>query len=264
MTRFDALRYELDGWERLQRRATLWLRDDDACSDTPALRRLLGIAGEHRVPVAIAAIPATADSSLEAAIASCREATVVQHGYAHRNHARPGERSAELGDERDVPTMQGELGRGRERLARVFGPRFRPVLVPPWNRIGGALSPHLPAAGYAGLSCFGPRASQSPITGIVQVNTHVDPIAWRRERAFIGEDAATGRLTAHLCARRKRICDGDEPTGLLTHHLVFTDAMWDFVGELMQCTQDHGAAVWLDVDTAFGLRASPVTSCRSA
>lgn len=264
MTRFAVLRDELDRWERQQRRATFWLRDDDACTDSPALRRLLRLAGEHRIPLAIAAVPATVDASLADAIALCGEACVVQHGYAHRNHAQPGERSAELGDARSVHTRLDELARGREKLARVFGPRFRPVLVPPWNRIDETLPAHLPAAGFAGLSCFGPRAWRSDVPRLVQVNTHVDPVAWRRERAFIGAAAAIERLTAHLRARREQACDADEPTGLLTHHLVFTGPIWDFVDDLLHCTQDHRAAAWLDVDAAFGLRALPVTSCRSA
>lgn len=260
---FCALDDELDRWQARGRRATLWLRDDDACADSPALRRLLGIARTHGVPVAIAAIPAAIDATLDDAL-RCEAATLVQHGYAHRNHAAPGERSAELGDGRSVHARLDELRRGRERLAQVFGERFAAVLVPPWNRAGEGLLPHLPGAGFVGLSRFGPRASRHAAEGLPQVNAHVDPVAWRRNREFIGIDAAVARLVAHLAARREQGCDADEPTGVLTHHLVLGDAAWDFVTALLQRTCAHRAAVWVDVARAFAGAGASVTCVRSA
>jgi len=147
-------------------------------------------------------------------------------------------------------------------LAQAFGERFVPVLVPPWNRVGDALLPHLPAAGFAGLSCFGPRPSRDAAPGLAQVNAHVDPIAWRRHRAFIGADAALERIVAHLAARRAHACDADEPTGLLTHHLAFTGAAFDFVDDLLRHTRPRRAAVWLDAAHAFALRPEALICCR--
>lgn len=260
---FDPLVRELDRWQALRRRATLWLRDDDACRDSPPLCRLLGLAAAHDVPVAIAAIPATADTTLGDAMARCAGATLVQHGYAHRNHAGPGERSAEFGAARSTHERLDELRRGRERLASAFGARFRPVVVPPWNRLADDLLPLLPAAGFVGLSRFAARASYEAAAGLPQVNTHVDPIAWRRERQFIGAEAAIERLTAHLRARREHACDADEPTGLLTHHLAFDDAAWGFVDGLLDCTRRHPGVAWLDV--AQALAAPALATCgRSA
>ncbi|HXR55727.1 MAG TPA: polysaccharide deacetylase family protein [Casimicrobiaceae bacterium] len=253
MTGWAGLERELDRWHAQGQPATLWLRDDDACRDTPALRRLLTLASSHGIPVAIAAIPATLDATLADALSRCREATLVQHGYAHRNHASADERSAELGDGRGVDVRIDELRRGRARLRSEFGDRFVSVLVPPWNRAGDALLPSLAPAGFAGLSRFGPRAAADAAPGLRQVNTHVDPIAWRRDRAFIGVDAALERLVAHLGARRECACDADEPTGLLTHHLAFDDAAWDFVDALLARTRRHPAAAWLDVAQAFAL-----------
>jgi len=259
----DPLVRELDRWEALGRRATLWLRDDDACRDSPPLRRLLALAGEHDVPVAIAAIPAAVDATLDAAIAQCGRATLVQHGYAHRNHAPPGERSAEFGPGRHLHVRLDELRRGRERLAHAFGARFVPVLVPPWNRLADDVLPHLPGARFVALSRFGPRAASEAAACLPQTNAHVDPIAWRRDRQFVGTDAAVERLTAHLRARRERACDADEPTGLLTHHLAFGDAAWRFVDDLLALTRRHPAVAWLDVAQAFA-PATLATCARSA
>jgi hypothetical protein len=271
MSDWSLLEHELDAWAALGRRATLWWRDDDACSDTPALGKLLDIAGAEAVPVAIAAIPAGVEGSLVDAVTGCAHATIVQHGYAHRNHAAAGERAAELGAERTPRERLDELGRGRERLAALFGARFVPVLVPPWNRIAEDIVADLPAAGLSGVSCFGPRASFAVASGIAQVNTHVDPIAWRRGRVFAGVESAIGRLVAHLRARRTAQVDAAEPSGLLTHHLAFGDDAFDFVRDLVRRTTAHAAAAWIDVRCAFdeaaalgAMRSESATCARSA
>lgn len=255
---------ELDRWRSAGRQATLWWRDDDAFRDSPQLQRLLAIAGTAALPVALAAVPATLESSLVDALGRSRFATVVQHGYAHRDHALPSERKAELGHHREADAALAELARGLDVLRRNFGERFAAVLVPPWNRIADAIVARLPDVGLRGLSTLGPRPARSPVRGIVQCNTHVDVIAWRRERAFIGVEAAIDRLVAHLRARRDGSVDSDEPTGVLTHHLDMSDAGWHFLVELVARTREHGAE-WLDVQSVFGPpdREAP-TSGRSA
>jgi hypothetical protein len=261
---WTALDRELDCWLAAQRSATLWWRDDDAASDTPALQRLLAIARAHDIPVAVAAIPATSTSTLAGAILPFGQATIIQHGYAHANHAPPGERGAELGHHRPLGERLNELSNGRRLLARRFGGRFSTVLVPPWNRIDADALPVLPSAGIHGISCFGARASRHPHAGVVQVNTHVDPIAWRRDRAFIGEASALQRLVDHLRARRLGEADPSEPTGILTHHLIFSDAAWNFLDALLSRTRRHAAAAWLDVHALFDVADAPAISSRSA
>ncbi len=173
---------------------------------------------------------------------------------------RSGARNWELGNHRPLDQSMAELEEGRTSLERHFGRRFAPMLVPPWNRIDPGVIERLPEAGFRGLSTFGPRARSNPVAGLVQCNTHVDLIAWRRDRAFIGVDAAIDRLVLHLAARRAGIVDPSEPTGLLTHHLDLPAAAWEFLADLFAHTRQHGAATWNDVDAAFG----GVTSVRSA
>lgn len=256
---------ELDAWHDADGRATLWCRDDDACRDSPALRRLLLTIGATQVPVALAAIPAALEASLVDAVAASPLVTVVQHGYAHRNHAPAGARNWELGAHRPPDVSVAELAAGMDILGRGFGDRFEAVLVPPWNRIAPEVVARLPDAGYHGLSTFGPRTHAHPVSGIVQCNTHVDLIAWSRGRAFIGVDAAVDRLVAHLEARREGRADAGETTGILTHHLDLDEAAWEFLAELIARTLAHGAAAWLDVrDVVRADRAGPVISGRSA
>ena len=76
----------------------------------------------------------------------------------------------------------GELGTGRMALERLFATRALPVLVPPWNRIAPELVPTLPEIGFAGLSTFAARRRDQPVSGLRQVNTHVDLIDWKDRR----------------------------------------------------------------------------------
>jgi hypothetical protein len=251
MSAWDDLDRELDAWQTAGEHATLWWRDDDACSDTPALQRLLHIARENDVWVALAAIPAKADATLVDAIGASAHATIIQHGYAHANHQPTGERAAELGSQRSIAECIEELGTGRVALQRRFGSRFHAVLVPPWNRIASTLVSALPSAGLTGLSCFGPRETASPYARVCRVNTHVDLIAWKRARAFIGVESAIARLVSHLAARRAGSVDATEATGVLTHHLVFTPESFDFVDALCARTRRHPAVKWLDVSALF-------------
>lgn len=248
---WEMLDGELDRWVERGRAATLWWRDDDAVAMTPQLVALLELAARHAVPVALGAIPAAAEASLADAVAAAPTCTVVQHGYAHRNHAPAGERPRELGGARTAGEVGRELQAGANRLRALFGDRFRPVVVPPWNRIDDTVVQLLPALGYAGLSSFGVRTSSEPQPGLVQVNAHVDPIGWRTDRAFVGAAACVERIVAHLAQRRTGAADPTEATGLLTHHLVFDAAAWRFVDELFARTARHPAARWIGVREAF-------------
>ncbi|HEV8503228.1 MAG TPA: polysaccharide deacetylase family protein [Casimicrobiaceae bacterium] len=263
MSAWSGLEHELDAWRNAGRTATFWLRDDDACGDSDALQRLLRIADDHAVPLALAVIPAALQPDLAAATASRAGVTVLQHGYAHLNHAAPGARACELGAERAPAAVVQELVAGCARLADAFGGRFLPALVPPWNRIDDGVVAQLPGAGYRGLSTFGARSAAHAAPGLVQCNAHVDPIAWRRDRAFIGADKAIERTVAHLRARREGGVDALEPTGILTHHLAFDAPAWPFLDELLARICAHGAATWLRAHAILA-GAAGVTCARSA
>ena len=113
---------ELDAWTDAGRRATLWWRDDDAVEPGPALARLLGLAGERGLPLALAVIPARASEALAEALgADPARTTPLQHGYAHRNHAPASEKKVELGAQRPANAVLEQLMRGRGRRGGVLG-----------------------------------------------------------------------------------------------------------------------------------------------
>jgi peptidoglycan/xylan/chitin deacetylase (PgdA/CDA1 family) len=211
------------------RPVAVWWRDDDAGRDHPALARLLDLAARHAAPLALAVVPAWLDAGATARILARPRATVIQHGYAHRNHAAAGAKKVELGGDRSARAMLDELRRGRARLEEAFGPRFVPVLAPPWNRIDPALVPHLAAAGYVALSVSGDRGKADlarAAPGLPRIDVHLDPIDWRGGRGFIGEAAALGDLMAALDS-------GAPAVGVVSHHLAHDEPGWRFLDRLL-------------------------------
>ena len=271
MSDWPALQDELEAWRASGRPATFWWRDDDATDRTPALERLLDLAGRLRVPVNLAVIPAHATTALAARLAdAATPVAVLQHGFDHANHAPDGEKSVELGLHRPGVAISQELARGRAMLKATFGERAAPVLVPPWNRVAEGFVPELPGLGFRGLSTHTARTAARPAQGLVVCNTHLDVMRWRPKREFLGENEALDLLVRHLKARRQAMAgppaadrpaaglagaDPQEPSGLLTHHLVMDEAAWDFVARLLAVLGAHGATRWLTAEEAFHLPA---------
>jgi hypothetical protein len=90
------------------------------------------------------------------------------------------------------------------------------------------------------------RANAYPAEGLLQVNTHLDPVNWRHDRSFIGESRAIADICNHLFTRRTGKQASNEPTGILTHHLAQTEEVWAFIHKLMQNLSAHPAVEWLD------------------
>ena len=216
------------------RTVEVWLRDDDCVAVTPALERLAALCGAAGLPILLAVIPAGATPGLVPWIAGHPAVTPCQHGYAHADHALPGERARELGG-RPVGTVLAELARGRARLGDLFGPALSGVLVPPWNRLDAELVPHLPAAGYSALSAFGPTPSDSALP---RLDADLDIIDWRRGRI--------GRPPDELARKLAGTIEGQDRLGILTHHLAHDAAAWAGLGALIEGLAAHPAVRFTD------------------
>jgi hypothetical protein len=254
MVKWPDLLAEFDRWEEAGKVATLWWRDDDAVAPTARLGRLLAIASG--VPVSLAVIPADTERELAQWLAhylrSAPKASVaiLQHGCRHLNHSGVGKKS-EFPTERPTTEMACELAAGRARLSDLFGTLAQPVLVPPWNRFDDSLLGLLAHCGLTGISRARARSASSRALGIIEANIHVDLVAWKENRGFVGENSALGGLVEHLRARRLRdVCAG-EPTGILTHHLVQDEATDAFLDRLITTSVVHPAVLWLDAGEIF-------------
>jgi len=251
VTDWDGFVRELDHWEAAECAATLWWRDDDASALTEALQRMISLKERHRVPLGLAVIPAAADQGLGFLRTLPKGINILQHGFAHVNHAPANEKKAEFGEHRAMTVMSEEIAAGAERLRALAAERFLAIFVPPWNRLTPALMPALPGLGFSGLSTFAPRRDRLPAAGLCQVNTHVDLIDWRGGRRPKRASRLIDEITSHLAARRADEVDTDEPTGVLTHHLDHGDESWDFLDELFAVTHEHPAARWLSPKEAL-------------
>ena len=109
----------------------------------PALDRLLELHRRRRCRSPLAVVPARATPALAERLAHEPGVDVLQHGYAHVNHAPPGDKKIELGPHRPAMIVLGELGTGWLALERLFGNRRCRCMVPPWNRIAPGLVPDL-------------------------------------------------------------------------------------------------------------------------
>lgn len=228
-----------------------WWRDDDAEAVTSALERLLALAGRHALPLGLAVIPQGATPALAARLAEEPRIAVLQHGWRHANHAPPGGKKMELGADRPLPEVLGELAEGRARLDALFGPRFLPVLVPPWNKAADSVLQAAPKVGLSGLSTLGPVAAG----GKHQANVHVDLIDWKA-RAPLPRPEIVRRLAREI---ERRLAGDAEPIGIMSHHLAHGEETWDCLDALFGCLARHPGVTWPPVDEVFGLAPENLT-----
>jgi hypothetical protein len=219
------------------RPAQFWWRDDDAGAVLPAAKQLLALSKEHRIPLSLAVVPEAAEPELFRLLHD--GVTVLQHGTDHRNRAAAGEKKTEYPAGEAIEAALARISDGFGTLRTFARGRFFPVLAPPWNRVRKDLLKKLPAIGIRGVSAYGARPSAEPAPGLRQVNMHVDIVAWRAGRRFIGEKAAFELALRHL--------SGEEPLGWLTHHAVHDAAAWKFLERLFTLKSVR----WLSAPEAF-------------
>lgn len=238
---WTGLAAELDRWGEAGRQARLWWRDDDAVAPSARLDRLLALAGD--APVALAVIPAAAEANLAATLEDHPTVAVVQHGWSHADRGDGG-RKSEYPAARPAAEVAAELEAGQARLTALFEERALPLLAPPWNRFADCLMPLLPAAGIAAVSQMAPRRGPKLPPALRAIDVHLDIVAWKAGGGFVGSEKALARLVDELRERRGGSRAADEPVGLLTHHLVMDPASEEFVARLGEAVAGHPAARW--------------------
>jgi peptidoglycan/xylan/chitin deacetylase (PgdA/CDA1 family) len=235
---------ELARWREEGRTLPVWWRDDDAIAPTPALDRLIDLARKYDAPLHLAVIPAFATAELADRLKSAPATFVLTHGWRHANHAPVGEKKAEYGSHRPLEVMLGEAVTGRRRLDELFGDQVLPIFTPPWNRIASEVVAGLSSAGFAAISAFTPRRARFAADGLLQVNTHLDPIAWKTGGGLLDPTLLDEQLARELEARRLDLADNAEPYGLITHHLVHDEPFWTFAENTLELLSKIGVARW--------------------
>ncbi len=243
----DELNRRLDALAAAGRTISLWWRDDDAALPDPALDRLIELSDRLQLPLVLAVIPEPAQPSLAERLArpDAAHVTVVQHGWRHANHEPAGARAAELGGARPIATVMAELAEGHAKLAALFGPRFLPVLTPPWNRIDAEVARRRDEVGLPGLSTFTSleRAGH-------RLDAHLDPIVWKTTRSYMGDERMLMLFDEQVVARTGEAAD--VPVGILSHHLSHDEPVWTFLEAFLAAAAEHPAVRWPLPPVLFG------------
>ena len=248
---WENLDTELSRWALMGRQADFWLRDDDATIQTPTLDRLLSLVDVAGTPLALAVIPASATTGLARCLEPLAAVSVIQHGYAHLNHENNGGKKSEFPETRSLDTVVGDLVKGRSVIADLFGRQSLPVLAPPWNRISSPAVQSLFNCGIVGLSRFQPRSSSLAATGVKQINTHIDLIAWREGKVGKAGHTVAAEIAGHLAARRTGEADLSEATGILSHHLAMDETAWKALSEVLTFLSSDNRVHWKNADSLF-------------
>ncbi|MGB3245908.1 MAG: polysaccharide deacetylase family protein [Sulfitobacter sp.] len=237
-TQWQDLETELALWRRDGLNLPLWWRDDDATRVTPALERVLRLGEELALPVHLAVIPEPATPELATYCAETPFAVPLVHGWTHQNTAPEGAKKAEFGHPDPDTTAKSAAALGRMR--DLFGDHMLAMFVPPWNRIHPDVVAGLKPQGYVALSTFTPRTARVT-AGLVQINTHIDPIHWKGGGGLADENTLIAGVVQLLQDRRYGRTDKAEPLGFLSHHLVHDEAIWDFTQRCLSILLEGGA-----------------------
>lgn len=227
----------------------IWWRDDDAGRDCARLDALLALAGQSRRKLTLAVVPAWLEPEVAAKIAAS-DVLVLQHGWAHADHAADGSRQIELGGTLTAAACRDQLAGGKAILQRAFGDRFLPVLVPPWNRIDGYCLEIAAELGYTAVSTFADDALALD-HGLAQVNTHVDLIDWQHGRRM--------KPLAELSAEIDRLVSDPAlgTLGVMSHHLDMTPADLTALEQLFRHVDSFERCRWASLGELFPPRRKP-------
>ena len=239
----EKLTDELRQWAQAKKPARLFLRDDDACDDTSALRQLSTVTNHYNIPLLLAVIPDHATRELGDFIGSKPHIVPAVHGFSHTNHGNLEEKKIELGGHRPLEIVIAELAQGRDKLLEKFGEKLSPILVPPWNRISKEVAENVGKVGFVAVSGFGWKAASDQVAW---VNTHVDIIDWKNDKASKSIGLVLEELTNNLIIAR---ANDYAAIGILTHHLVHDDAAWKMLETLFELISQQPSFEWVEART---------------
>jgi hypothetical protein len=164
------------------------------------------------------------------------------------NHAPRGQSLGawELDGFRPAEQVLAEMRSGKTRLEKLFGERFKPIMVPPWNRVHAALLPGLAAQGFVGISGTGEGVGTEPVPGLRCIDCQIDVLRWKDGARFAGWQRSADELVSLLMDPA-----GESIVGINTHHAVTDRDGWTFIASLNRLVADHPAAEWVPPQSLF-------------
>lgn len=215
----------------------LWWRDDDAGRHSAELEVLIDLAASTKRPLGLAVVPDWLDALTVSRVSATPELFVLQHGWAHADHASSDGKSIELGGAIDTQACRAEIERGRLVLEAAFSDRFLPVMVPPWNRIDDRIMASLPDLNFSAVSTFADDR-RGLDHRLIQQNTHIDLIDWQHGRQMKRLETLVEEATALLAQPSTRTI------GILSHHLEMSASEMTRLEQLLDYLDGLPACRW--------------------
>ena len=239
----DALNLLAPVWQALQEcpaPLSVFLRDDDAGWDDPALIALLDCCAQAHVTLDLAVIPMAISTQLADQLCARIDAAPVllavhQHGYAHSNHETVGRR-CEFGGSRSAPAQRNDLRQGRARLQALLGHRLDDIFTPPWNRCAAYTPGLLAELGFAALSRdrTAPHQHDLPELGV--------DVDWCKHSAGAAcNGPALAQALADAVRRRQQ---NAQPLGLMLHHAQMSAAELALLSQWLPALRAHPKLRW--------------------
>jgi hypothetical protein len=119
-------------------RKFLFIRNDDVWTLEKSFTDFFAIMYGLKIPVVYAVIPKLLEKSAAIFLRKAKEKTpdlidIVQHGYAHENHADAGQRKYEFGDNRTYQQQVYDIEAGIKIMKKWFGGLLTPGFIPPYH-----------------------------------------------------------------------------------------------------------------------------------
>jgi peptidoglycan/xylan/chitin deacetylase (PgdA/CDA1 family) len=226
---------------------------------------LRSLAAQQEVNIGLAVIPGLLEPELVDFLGAHSAAFFPMcHGWKHINHGDDSD-PGEFGARRPHADARGDAIRALETFCERFA-GTPVVFVPPFGRISTAMIAALPGIGFSGLSggqrplerraarlaarfAWVPGLNIARRGPLPRVDAHVDLINWHARSA---EDVGiiADRVVGQLRLRRKGFLALRTPIGLLTHHRVHDERIWQLLDALVDFLRRHGAE-FVDVAGMF-------------
>ncbi len=198
------------------RPAYLFIRDDDVKAAGGYFKEFFRLFLEKDLPVVYAVIPDGLDSRLAGMLKRQKARTpglldIVQHGWSHADHSRPGERKYEFGPSRCAACQGRDLKRGMSVMKSVFGKMFTSVFVPPFHGYDATTLGLVKKCRFAGFSAG--KKAFSPGDKVLDIPAGIS----------FGARNGQGKKMDHRYMLRHlvRAVVPGQLTGILLHHEEF-------------------------------------------
>jgi hypothetical protein len=245
------------GWfiPRLKREGRLlefWWRDDDLADGDDRLPAFIEVSRQLGIAPLVAVVPGLRTAAAVLAADMPAGWSFAQHGWKHLNHDPAGQGNSEFGELRPPADVHADLVRGREIMMDQFADRYLDVFVPPWYRFADNHETLINTVGYRGFSGGGLRVRANLAPDVIQAGSHVDLLEWSPDGSAVlcPPDKLKRRLNQPL---RQRGVTGSRNVrvGVLSHHRVTPDAIWDYFSRFVEKSRTYDIVRWIDPRDVF-------------